>query len=543
MKVFSYVFISLLFIFYSVQSETFAQNSSDSLKHYSKLALNPQSGKDLSDAYRYFDHHFQVDRETKDKHKAVNSYYYLVSILYKSGNYHKCEEVAVKALKILDKMRNSTFTSSTRKSFYNLLGVIYKEQKNYSKAEELFLETLNFANTPEDSAKIYNNTSQLYLSMSQFKKAKDEILKAYKILPRVTNILDRALIIDNYGVLESETNKANALILLKEALKLRESVGDTSVIYTSYSHLAQYHFKIGKLNQSKVYALKAYQFAEVINSPIYRSDALSLLTKLSDDKYVQAYKRLSDSLNDAEKYAENKFALAKYDVSKVNNDLLKSKRKQRGVLYVSLLLLATFLIIYFFQNSRHKKEKLQQVYDTETRISKKVHDDIANDIFQVMMTLQAENSIKKTIKKDIERIYDKARDISKLSGEIDLDFDYTSVLKDLALSFNNENTSVIIKDISKINWDKVPKPKKLALFKILQELLINMKKHSDASVAVISFSKKLKKMVITYSDDGVGCNLKMGIGLLNVENRINAMGGHITFNSIINNGFKVKIEI
>ena len=70
-----------------------------------------------------------------------------------------------------------------------------------------------------------------------------------------------------------------------------------------------------------------------------------------------------------------------------------------------------------------------------------------------------------------------------------------------------------------------------------------MKKHSEATVAVITFANAYKRIHITYKDDGVGCDLKKSNGLLNVENRIKVIDGTITFESQLNNGFKAKIQI
>ena len=50
-------------------------------------------------------------------------------------------------------------------------------------------------------------------------------------------------------------------------------------------------------------------------------------------------------------------------------------------------------------------------------------------------------------------------------------------------------------------------------------------------------------MLISYSDNGVGCDLKKNTGLHNTENRIQSINGIISFESEHNKGFKSKISV
>jgi signal transduction histidine kinase len=70
-----------------------------------------------------------------------------------------------------------------------------------------------------------------------------------------------------------------------------------------------------------------------------------------------------------------------------------------------------------------------------------------------------------------------------------------------------------------------------------------MKKHSQASIVVLVFQKEKRKLDISYSDNGIGSDLKQGSGLKNTENRIQAINGTITFETNPTKGFKVKISI
>lgn len=84
--------------------------------------------------------------------------------------------------------------------------------------------------------------------------------------------------------------------------------------------------------------------------------------------------------------------------------------------------------------------------------------------------------------------------------------------------------------------------KKIILYRVLQELMINMKKHSHSTFVILSFSEKDNGIEIVYKDNGIGLGeieSKRKNGLLNVENRIYSIAGKLTFES--EKGVKVII--
>ncbi len=212
-------------------------------------------------------------------------------------------------------------------------------------------------------------------------------------------------------------------------------------------------------------------------------------------------------------------------------------------LFVGILIILSSIFIYFQLKSRHKKEKVQQVYATEIRISKKVHDEVANDLYHTMTKLQSENTIKEEILDDLEQVYIKTRDISKENSAIDFRENFESILNDLLLSYKDGYVNVITQNLSNINWNTISELKKTAIYRVLQELMTNMKKHSKATIAVLTFSKKNNNILINYKDDGIGCIIKKRGGLQNAENRIQSVGGTIIFESENTNGFKATIKI
>jgi signal transduction histidine kinase len=75
--------------------------------------------------------------------------------------------------------------------------------------------------------------------------------------------------------------------------------------------------------------------------------------------------------------------------------------------------------------------------------------------------------------------------------------------------------------------------------------MVNMKKHSNCSIVVITFINHPKQLEIKYADNGQGINPQTfdKKGLQNVENRIQTLKGTIIFDNETHKGFKVNISI
>ena len=151
---------------------------------------------------------------------------------------------------------------------------------------------------------------------------------------------------------------------------------------------------------------------------------------------------------------------------------------------------------------------------------------------------------KETLLNNLDKIYFRTRNISKENSAIHTGEKYEANLKEMLHNFSNETIKVIIKDNKNIDWSKIQSEKKIALHRILQELMVNMKKHSHCSFVIIGFENHNNSIEINYSDNGIGFvnELNLKNGLQNVENRIHAINGTITFDSETNKGFKSKIS-
>lgn len=92
----------------------------------------------------------------------------------------------------------------------------------------------------------------------------------------------------------------------------------------------------------------------------------------------------------------------------------------------------------------------------------------------------------------------------------------------------------------------LPKNISLGLLRIFQELLQNTIKHAGASEIKISVEYHSDQIRMQYTDNGKGLDPSAiksgGIGMKNMESRMQALEGTFTINKKIKSGFEAKIE-
>jgi len=86
----------------------------------------------------------------------------------------------------------------------------------------------------------------------------------------------------------------------------------------------------------------------------------------------------------------------------------------------------------------------------------------------------------------------------------------------------------------------------LNLFRILQEQLGNIRKYSKANNVSIEINNCADFVCMKIEDDGIGFNkesVKKGIGLTNMERRVELLNGEISIESQINKGCSISIKL
>jgi len=517
--------------------------------------------KDKNHTIKAFNFFEKKTEQSMMLHDTINAAYYLELISlgqYKMGFLYECESTTIKAYSLLNAIESNPQVIDSKKRLTNQLGLLYREIEDFDNSYKYYYEALKLNTSFIDKIAIITNIAINYADQNQFKEANESLINYYNEVLTLENSNIKATYLDNLGYFQSKTNSPLMAIKNMElALEIRKELEDLTGLFSSYRHLSLYFSDRGNINEAIDYSNRASIIADALNIPNYKLEAMSLALGFESNPHINEYLELNRSIEKTNKLQENKYAAIKYNVSEKEKLLKKNeykleiseleKEKEKNLKYFYLTLGALITLISIFTiiilKSKHKKDKIQEVYLTETRISKKVHDEVANDVYQVMTKLQGNSNSKEEILDDLDNIYARTRDISKENSALDVNDHYENLLNDLLLSYKNSQVNIITRNIPKINWSSIEALKKIMIYRVLQELMVNMKKHSQASNVALTFNQFNSKITISYKDDGVGCKIQKKSGLQNMENRIKSINGSIIFESEINKGFKAKITV
>ena len=141
---------------------------------------------------------------------------------------------------------------------------------------------------------------------------------------------------------------------------------------------------------------------------------------------------------------------------------------------------------------------------------------------------------------------EKVRDLSHtLVSSILLKFGLEYALKDIAKKYSNTELSF---HTEFTNVSRYSQEFEIKIYNVIHELINNILKHSKASNAYIVIEDKNDFLSILIEDDGIGFNYKYsnektGLGLNQIEARIQMMNGNFLIESSENRGAKITISV
>ncbi|MUP46561.1 tetratricopeptide repeat-containing sensor histidine kinase [Gramella sp. BOM4] len=442
-------------------------------------------------------------------------------------------------------------------SVHTLLALTSSKLDDYESSIKENKKALKYVKSRHDSLVILNNIGVNYRRIGNFKKA-DEVFETALSKAQDTIRITWSLR-DNYFYNQYLKTGENVITELEGIAVQRKKSNDIEGLLSSYKHLSTI-YQEHNLSKAKQIVEQYLNTAKAFGNPLEKLQALEVIIQLNKENlkedYVQEYFYLNDSINTSRNKIKNLFAKIKFDeeqklkeIESLEHQSAASKleaekeKTQKIVISVILffLLLAAFILYYLIQQ-KHKRDKIKEIHDTEARLSKKVHDELANDIFQIMTDPAVTES---TLIDRLDNVYHRTRDISKENNLIHTGSDFSDELQGMISSTVPSSTKVFIIGLKNIEWDFYNQEKKIVIYRVIQELLVNFRKHSKATRLTLRFENSGGNLNILYKDNGQGTDLKNAkfSGLRNMENRIHLIDGSITFQSKPGSGFSCQINI
>ena len=259
----------------------------------------------------------------------------------------------------------------------------------------------------------------------------------------------------------------------------------------------------------------------------------------------------------------------------MNTISIENREIVNVVFFILLAFLSMFLVlILFFYFSRKKivqievakknleidyqKQLLNSVLVTQEEERKRIAQDLHDDISSKLNVVSLNSHLLKTpnlneleqveITNNIISLTQKALENSRriahdLFPPVLEKFGLNAGIEELVQDYNSTKKVKVLYQ-NEIDFEAYPIDKHLHIFRILQELLNNSLRHGKATEISIQFTTFDNQKSCIYIDNGVGfdsSNLenKKGLGMMNIESRINFLEGKFSLDSILNEGVKM----
>ena len=188
-----------------------------------------------------------------------------------------------------------------------------------------------------------------------------------------------------------------------------------------------------------------------------------------------------------------------------------------------------------------------------SQLGEELHDNINQILATTRLYIECaltDDTLRMELINDSKIMLEKAMlEIRKLSttllppslGEIGL----LDALEDLIENIKEVNALQIETNWSNFSEDLLSEKLKLTIFRIVQEQLNNIIKHSQAATAFISLKKINKIIRLNIKDDGIGFNMatkRNGVGLRNITSRAEVNNGTVVLESQPGAGCKIEVS-
>ena len=454
---------------------------------------------------------------------------YLVQPYFMLANEYLRLELKDSAKVYYDKVLNFNGSSKEIMSFKaktsSTLSGIYMQDSLYSKAKEYAQAAITihrqYNNKISESAAL-GNLASIYLSQNEFKKSKSIYEEALDLIKheggdralRIKQQLYYNLAYNLYKLEDHEAYKAQ-----EESYNLKDAQRDKEIRRIIENLEKKYNFDI-----EKEYFLEQAKNKRLEEQRIFWGVAIACLLIIFSLIYVIKLNNLKQN-NLALKLSETKL------LQNQQIDKIKSETQVR-------ILNATI---------DGKESERKQIAET-------LHDSVSALLSSANLHLQATRKqfngstpveIDKTQQIIIEASH-KIRDLSHtLVSSVLLKFGLNFAVKEIASKYSNSEL-VIETDIH--NIQRYHQNFEIKVYNIISEFINNILKHSKAKRALITIIEENGRLFITIQDNGVGfdktkINEKNGLGLNQIDARIQIMKGYFNIDSSKKKGTKISIEL
>ncbi len=523
------------------------------------------------------------------------------------ANHSQAVEYLIKAAHIIERTTTQSFIDLLP-HIYGNLGQNLIAEKQYESGIAYLKRALLIKKYPDEkriSTLHYLELCNAYLELNKSAIAKLHLDTAVQLNSEMHNYVLANLVANTEGVYYNKVgNPAAALNAYLRSYQWADSSRNEYLKALPASNIAELYLLLNKLRDAEKYATTGSEIAKKFKNYAVLISSYRVLKQvfLQQKEYQRAiqYAELeltykdSASTKEAQKTILNLEAryqnvkkekeIASLTLINAEKELQVTKRNRfllMGGIAAGTLLLTTSLL---YRNNRQKRllaekdkllkdeqikflERQQQVVslqsmingqETErTRIAKDLHDGLGGLFSTIKMhysTLQNDtpqltgNPLYKKTQELISNASEELRRVAhNMMPEVLLKVGLPEALRDM--SNNISSGKILSVSFQSYGMEQRLSPAtEIMLYRIVQELMNNIIKHSSATTALIQFNRNSNRLSLTIEDNGNGFDTaeaaqKQSMGITTIRNRVEYLNGELSIDSQKNIGTTVMIDI
>jgi len=521
----------------------------------------------------------------------------LSTVLYLQGEHEKSLEKAIQAIGVFERLNLPERVGGV----YCALGYQIK-RRDMQKANEymrLGISTLENQQSNSDALEAgYNNYGVLKEMENQLDSANHFYQLAYNMaLARNDSIALPYCINHLAGVELLRENYAAAKSLFDEAYRIRNKRGEEYGILENLIFYGDLFKAQGQTDSATFYYQTAINLSYDVGFPYMRQYSYEQLAVVHEKAgnlkealaAQKAFTALKDSLLDKQRTEQLAEMETRFETEKKEKENLILKQetqeqqlvvsRQRAWIFglVGAAIAILFLGLYLLQRNKRiadakrdaaiieERERglrsiIQATEDERKRIAKDLHDGIVQSLTGLSLRMQKQSNSDKAKDSGLDEELNSTRSIldesiaevrgishqmmPRVLSEMGLIPALADMLeKSLGLTeieyeFEHHN----------INEQRFTESIEISLYRICQELINNIIKHSEAKAVSVQLLKTKTHLVLVVEDNGKGFewndpNNRNGIGLMNINSRAQAINGEVNYEPSPQQGTVATIRV
>ena len=517
----------------------------------------------------------------------------LINVYRNVGNYEKAIDIGYEALSEFEK-RNDTLDMA---DIYTEIGYVYDRMKEFKEAIVWHKKALalvdsvmysDFYNFIEGRIAIAFDDQAVYDSAHYYN------FRNLNYYIKVNDSTGIGIVSSNIGnTFNKQEEWDKAAEILSNSVQILQIKGDEGFKAISKINYGTALMHLDSFKLSKTMLREGLKHAQVWGGKKFESEAYFRFYEMYQLQneydsalfYFKKHKELEDELYDLNKMNQINTIKTQYETEKKEQQIeiqkasiaeqeSELKAKQRTILALTIFcILIIFIAFAAYKRYQAKKnaevqqriiqeqEKgLKAVFfaqeEERKRISKDLHDGIGQQLSGLKMALQNRSSKLKDKLPEEAAEFEKLAKIASESANEVRSISHSMMPRALTeLGLIDAIADLLEKSlgITNIKYEfehygikgRLSEQVEVSLYRIAQELINNIIKHSSANKVSVQLFKNKSRIILIVEDNGtgIGSSNTDGHGLLNMKSRINTLNGEMNLEPSPNSGTLATVRI